>query len=59
VVEVRASTVLKKQSLYANIMSPQPELPEAHLAHLDSMLARKFGKEIANYFSGTEFAEIT
>jgi hypothetical protein len=38
--------------LPADIMSPQPKLPDAHLAHLDSMLSRKFGKEIANYFSG-------
>jgi hypothetical protein len=31
---------------------PQPELPVAHHADLDSMLSRKFGKEVANYFSG-------
>lgn len=35
---------------------PQPELPEAHLEHLDSMLSRKFGKEVANYFSGILYA---
>lgn len=34
-------------------MSPQPELPEAAHADLDSMLTRKFGKEVANYFSGS------
>lgn len=32
-------------------MSPQ-NLPEAAHADLDSMLSRKFGKEVANYFSG-------
>lgn len=28
---------------------PEPAFPE-----LDSMLSRKFGKEVANYFSGTD-----
>ena len=32
---------------------PQPELPEPAHPDVDSMLSRKFGKEIANYFSGT------
>ncbi len=27
-------------------------VPEAAHADLDSMLSRKFGKEVANYFSG-------
>lgn len=31
---------------------PDPDLPQAHLSELDSMLSRKFGKEVANYFSG-------
>jgi hypothetical protein len=31
---------------------PDPDLPQAHLSQLDSMLSRKFGKEVANYFSG-------
>ncbi|KAI4127692.1 MAG: hypothetical protein LQ347_004494, partial [Umbilicaria vellea] len=31
---------------------PQPELPEPAHPNLDSMLTRKFGKEVANYFSG-------
>lgn len=31
---------------------PVPELPEPAHPELDSMLARKFGKEVANYFSG-------
>ena len=32
---------------------PQPELPEPAHAAVDSMLSRKFGKEVANYFSGS------
>lgn len=32
---------------------PQPDLPEPAHADLDSMLSRKFGKEVANYFAGT------
>lgn len=32
---------------------PQPELPEPAHPEVESMLSRKFGKEIANYFSGT------
>ena len=32
---------------------PQPELPEPAHAEVDSMLSRKFGKEVANYFSGS------
>ena len=32
---------------------PQPALPEPAHPAIDSMLSRKFGKEIANYFSGT------
>ena len=32
--------------------APQPDLPEPVHAELDSMLSRKFGKEVANYFSG-------
>ena len=31
---------------------PQPELPEPAHPEVDSMLSRKFGKEVANYFSG-------
>lgn len=30
----------------------QPELPAAVEADLDSMLSRKFGREVANYFAG-------
>jgi hypothetical protein len=39
-----------------NTMSlPQPELPEPAHPTIDSMLSRKFGKEVANYFSGDPF----
>lgn len=31
---------------------PPPDLPVAAHPDLDSMLNRKFGKEVANYFSG-------
>ena len=31
---------------------PVPDLPEPAYAEVDSMLSRKFGKEVANYFSG-------
>lgn len=31
---------------------PTPQLPEPAHPDVDSMLSRKFGKEIANYFSG-------
>jgi NAD+ diphosphatase len=31
---------------------PQPELPEPAHPDIDSMLSRRFGKEVANYFSG-------
>lgn len=31
---------------------PQPKLPEPAHPDVDSMLSRKFGKEVANYFSG-------
>ena len=34
-------------------MSKQPDNPEPAHDKVDSMLARKFGKEIANYFSGS------
>ena len=38
-------------------MPPQemPKLPEAAYFDLDSMLSRKFGKEVANYFAGMGF----
>lgn len=31
---------------------PESVVPKAAHADLDSMLSRKFGKEVANYFSG-------
>lgn len=31
---------------------PIPEVPEPAHPNVDSMLSRKFGKEVANYFSG-------
>jgi hypothetical protein len=31
---------------------PTPSLPEPVHPELDSMLSRKFGKEVANYFAG-------
>lgn len=34
-------------------MPPQPSNPEPAYHETDSMLSRKFGKEIANYFSGS------
>jgi NAD+ diphosphatase len=34
-------------------MPEQPSNPEPAHPHVDSMLSRKFGKEIANYFSGS------
>lgn len=34
-------------------MSEQPALPQPAHPDLDSMLSRKFGKEVANYFSGS------
>ncbi|KAF1835338.1 NADH pyrophosphatase [Decorospora gaudefroyi] len=34
-------------------MPPQPSLPEPAHPDVDSMLSRKFGKEVANYFSGS------
>ncbi|KAB2576703.1 hypothetical protein BFW01_g3946 [Lasiodiplodia theobromae] len=38
---------------------PIPELPEPAHAELDSMLARKFGKEVANYFSGSPLNRVS
>ena len=32
--------------------TPQPTLPGPAHPEIDSMLSRKFGKEVANYFSG-------
>ncbi|KAH7396211.1 NUDIX hydrolase domain-like protein [Pyrenochaeta sp. MPI-SDFR-AT-0127] len=38
---------------------PQPELPEPAHPNVDSMLSRKFGKEIANYFSGSPLNRVS
>lgn len=38
---------------------PQPDLPEAAHADFDSMLSRKFGKEVANYFSGSRLNRVS
>ncbi|KAL8726034.1 MAG: hypothetical protein Q9166_006979 [cf. Caloplaca sp. 2 TL-2023] len=37
----------------------QPVLPEPAFPDLDSMLSRKFGKEIANYFSGSPLNRVS
>ncbi|KAG9236541.1 NUDIX hydrolase domain-like protein [Amylocarpus encephaloides] len=40
-------------------MPPLPDLPDpAHPAH-DSMLSRKFGREVANYFSGSPLNRVS
>ncbi|KAL5117403.1 NADH pyrophosphatase [Pleosporales sp. CAS-2024a] len=38
---------------------PQPELPEPAHPTVDSMLSRKFGKEVANYFSGSPLNRVS
>ncbi|KAF2023122.1 hypothetical protein EK21DRAFT_95165 [Setomelanomma holmii] len=38
---------------------PQPDLPEPAHPTVDSMLSRKFGKEIANYFSGSPLNRVS
>jgi len=40
-------------------MTPQPEVPLAAHSELDSMLSRKFGKEVANYFSGSPINRVS
>jgi NAD+ diphosphatase len=40
-------------------MSPQPDLPEPAHAELDSMLSRKFGREVVNYFSGSPLNRVS
>ncbi|KAI4115386.1 MAG: hypothetical protein LQ345_004005 [Seirophora villosa] len=37
----------------------QPVLPEPAFPDLDSMLSRKFGKEVANYFSGSPLNRVS
>ncbi|OCK81008.1 hypothetical protein K432DRAFT_327196 [Lepidopterella palustris CBS 459.81] len=38
---------------------PMPDLPEPAHHELDSMLSRKFGKEVANYFSGSPLNRVS
>ena len=38
---------------------PQPDLPEPHHPDEDSMLSRKFGREVANYFSGSPLNRVS
>jgi NAD+ diphosphatase len=38
---------------------PQPNLPTSAHYDVDSMLSRKFGKEIANYFSGSPLNRVS
>ncbi|KAF2626652.1 peroxisomal NADH pyrophosphatase-like protein NUDT12 [Macroventuria anomochaeta] len=38
---------------------PQPDLPEPAHPTVDSMLSRKFGKEVANYFSGSPLNRVS
>src|SRR5947208_17073681 len=38
---------------------PRPDLPEAAHHDVDSMLSRKFGKEVANYFSGSPLNRVS
>jgi NAD+ diphosphatase len=40
-------------------MPAQPDLPEPAHADLDSMLSRKFGREVANYFSGSPLNRVS
>lgn len=40
-------------------MSPQPELPDPAHHDVDSMLSRKFGREVANYFSGSPLNRVS
>ncbi|TVY84516.1 putative NADH pyrophosphatase [Lachnellula suecica] len=40
-------------------MVSQPDVPEPAHAELDSMLSRKFGREVANYFSGSPLNRVS
>ncbi|RFU33427.1 hypothetical protein B7463_g2864, partial [Scytalidium lignicola] len=40
-------------------MSSQPEIPEPAHHSVDSMLSRKFGREVANYFSGSPLNRVS
>lgn len=40
-------------------MPPQPTLPDPAHHDVDSMLSRKFGREVANYFSGSPLNRVS
>jgi NAD+ diphosphatase len=40
-------------------MPPQPDLPDPAHHDVDSMLSRKFGREVANYFSGSPLNRVS
>ncbi|KUJ17395.1 uncharacterized protein LY89DRAFT_684453 [Mollisia scopiformis] len=40
-------------------MTPQPDLPDPAHHDVDSMLSRKFGREVANYFSGSPLNRVS
>ncbi|KAM3068976.1 NADH pyrophosphatase [Clarireedia jacksonii] len=40
-------------------MPPQPDLPQPAHPNVDSMLTRKFGREVANYFSGSPLNRVS
>ncbi|MCJ1290631.1 NADH pyrophosphatase [Xylographa carneopallida] len=40
-------------------MPSQPDLPEPAHPNIDSMLTRKFGKEVANYFAGSPLNRVS
>lgn len=40
-------------------MPPQPSLPDPAHHDVDSMLSRKFGREVANYFSGSPINRVS
>ncbi|KAH6703315.1 NUDIX hydrolase domain-like protein [Leptodontidium sp. MPI-SDFR-AT-0119] len=40
-------------------MPPQPSLPDPAHHDVDSMLSRKFGREVANYFSGSPLNRVS
>ncbi|KAI9047359.1 hypothetical protein LZ554_008806 [Drepanopeziza brunnea f. sp. 'monogermtubi'] len=40
-------------------MPPQPSLPDPAHSNVESMLSRKFGREVANYFSGSPLNRVS
>ena len=51
-------TDFRPANCYAT-MPAQPELPDPAHHDLDSMLSRKFGREVANYFSGSPLNRVS